>query len=56
MRSDVDLIFVEDTEDPFLKRIDRYFDTLVERLRTGVEVLVYTPSEFERIRERPFLK
>jgi len=55
-RSDVDLFFVEETTDPFLKRVDRYFDGLVDRLGVAVEILVYTPLEFERIRERPFLK
>lgn len=54
-RSDVDLIFVEDTDLPFLKRIDRYFDPLVDMLRAPVETLVYTPDEFERMKLRPFI-
>lgn len=54
--SDVDLIFVEDTHDRFLTRLDRYFDPLSERLRTGLEVLVYTPAEFDRMKKRPFVR
>ena len=54
-RSDVDLIFVESTGLPFLSRLDRYFDPLVDRLRTGIEVFVYTPEEFERLAEMGFV-
>jgi predicted nucleotidyltransferase len=54
--SDIDLIFVENTSEPFLARLDRYLGPLVDRLKTGVETLVYTPDEFQRLRERPFLK
>ena len=55
-RSDVDLIFVEDTDLPFLRRLDRYFDPLADMLRSPVETLVYTPDEFERMKERAFIK
>lgn len=55
-RSDIDLIFVEETDLPYLKRIDRYFDPLVDRLKASVEMLVYTPAEFEKMKERPFVK
>ena len=55
-RSDVDLIFVERTDLPFLKRLDRYFDPLVDRLGTSVETLVYTPEEFERMKDRSFIR
>ncbi len=47
--SDVDLLFVEATELPFLARLDRYFDPLVDRLKIGIELFVYTPEEFERM-------
>ena len=55
-RSDVDLIFVEETSLPFLARLDRYLNPLVDRLRTSVEAFVYTPSEFQRMAEGPFVR
>ena len=54
--SDVDLIIVEDTKAPFLARLGKYLDPLWENLRTGVEVLVYTPEEFARMQEGPFVR
>lgn len=53
--SDVDLLFVEPTELPFLSRLDRYFDPLVDRLKIGVELFVYTPEEFERMAHSGFV-
>lgn len=55
-RSDIDLIFVEETEDRFIDRLGRYFDPLIMMLPAAVETLVYTPEEFERMKERPFVK
>ena len=55
-RSDIDIIFVEQTGDPFLKRLDRYIGPLVDRLHTSVEALVYTPDEFERMKDRSFVR
>lgn len=55
-RSDVDIIFVEETSLPFLKRLDRYFDPLADRLRAPVETIVYTPQEFDRMRGMPFVR
>lgn len=55
-RSDVDVIFVEETDARFLDRLDRYMGPLYDRLRTGVEVLVYTPAEFERMKDRGFVR
>lgn len=54
-RSDVDLIFIEETDRPFLARLDKYMDPLVDRLRTGIEVLVYTPKEFDAMVDLPFV-
>jgi len=53
--SDVDLIFVEETSDRYLDRIDRYLKPLTERLDPAVEIFVYTPSEFESMKEGPFV-
>lgn len=51
--SDIDLVIVEQTEQPFWQRLRR-----VRRLlkpRVGTDILVYTPEEFERLRhERAF--
>ena len=55
-RSDVDVIFVEETDARFLDRLGKYMNPLYDRLRTGVEVLVYTPAEFERMKERSFVR
>ncbi|MBI2844643.1 MAG: nucleotidyltransferase domain-containing protein [Armatimonadetes bacterium] len=55
-RSDIDLIFVEETDLPYLRRIDRYFDPLVDRLKAPLEMLVYTPAEFEKMKDRPFVR
>ena len=53
--SDVDVIFVEPTSDRFMARLARYFDPLSERLPVAVEVLVYTPEEFQRMKQGPFV-
>ena len=53
--SDIDLIFVEETDLRFLDRLGRYFDPLVERLGGGVETFVYTPDEFERMKDHGFV-
>ncbi len=55
-RSDIDLIFVEDTDLPFLSRLGRYFDPLSDALPKPVETFVYTPAEFDRMRDEAFVK
>ncbi len=55
-RSDVDLLLVEATDQPFLDRLSRYLDPLVERLGVGVELLVYTPAEFASLRDNRFVR
>jgi predicted nucleotidyltransferase len=54
-RSDVDAIFVEETDDRFIDRLSRYFDPLTDLLGSPVEVLVYTPQEFDRMKRLPFV-
>ena len=52
--SDVDVIFVKETGKRFHLRIGEVLDTY-----TGVlplEPLVYTPEEFERLKDKPALK
>jgi predicted nucleotidyltransferase len=55
-RSDLDVVIIENTSLPFLKRIDRYFDPLFDRLNLAIEILVYTPQEFDNIRHRHFIQ
>ena len=53
--SDLDMIIIKETQVPFLDRIRRVLALL--KPRVGVDVLVYTPREFERLsRERAFLR
>ena len=53
--SDIDLVIVSCTEDRFLDRTKEMLRLL--RPRVGLDVLVYTPEEFEQLcRERPFFQ
>lgn len=45
--SDIDLLLVKETDEPFLRRIDRVLDLLPNWPR--LEPLVYTPGEFRRL-------
>lgn len=50
--SDIDLIVVKETEKRFLNRLDEFYDDA----REAMDVLVYTPQEFEEMKQRPFVK
>ncbi len=50
--SDIDLIVVKETEKRFLDRLDEFYYDASEPL----DVLVYTPEEFESMKNRPFLR
>lgn len=53
--SDLDLVIVKETERRFLDRTKEVMQLL--RPRVGVDILVYTPAEFEQLcRERPFFR
>jgi len=53
--SDLDLVIVRETEKRFLDRTKEVMQLL--RPRIGVDILVYTPAEYERLtRERPFVR
>lgn len=53
--SDIDLVVVEQTDLPFLQRL-RQMRRLLQP-RVGIDLLVYTPEEFEQLcRERPFFR
>ena len=46
--SDIDLILVRDTAERYLDRVGEALDAL--RSRVDLDLLVYTPREFERLR------
>lgn len=50
--SDIDLIVVKDTQMRFLDRLDEFYDDA----REAMDILVYTPQEFEEMKNRPFIK
>ena len=53
--SDLDMVIVKSTQAPFLDRTRQVLALL--KPRVGVDVLVYTPQEFEQLsRERAFLR
>ena len=53
--SDIDLVIVERTDLPFLQRLRQVRKML--RPKVGTDILVYTPEEFEQLRqERPFFR
>jgi predicted nucleotidyltransferase len=53
--SDIDLVVVKETDRRFLDRTKNVLQLLQPRV--GVDVLVYTPQEFERLaRERNFVR
>lgn len=53
--SDLDLVIIKETDLPFLDRIKEVMRLL--RPRVGVDILVYTPEEFEHLsRERAFVR
>lgn len=54
--SDIDVIFVEETDKPFLKRLDPYFIPLADAVGGGVDVFVYTPEEFKKMKKKFFVK
>src|SRR2546428_12348973 len=53
-QSDLDLILIVDTGEPFVERCARVYQALAPAV--GMDLLVYTPQEFEAMRERPFLR
>ena len=55
-RGDADLIIVADTETPFLERF-RDYTGIYKIWRRGLDMLVYTPNELERMQgeENPFI-
>ena len=53
--SDLDLVIIKETEAPFLDRTRQVLELL--KPQVGVDVLVYTPKEFEQLsQERAFVR
>jgi len=55
-RSDIDLLLVVKTEDRFFDRYDKFEKIYTELKGRSVDMLIYTPSELDRIGHRPFIK
>jgi predicted nucleotidyltransferase len=53
-QSDLDLILIVDTRERFPERCRRFYEALEPEV--GMDLLVYTPAEFEAMREVPFLR
>jgi predicted nucleotidyltransferase len=54
MWSDIDLVIIKSTEKPFLDRTKELL--LLLHPEVGMDILVYTPEEFETLKERKFFK
>jgi predicted nucleotidyltransferase len=54
--SDIDAVFVVETEARFIDRLGPYMEGIYERTGVPAEVLVYTPGEFRRMQQGVFLK
>jgi predicted nucleotidyltransferase len=52
--SDLDIIAVMESDLPFIKRLDRLYGELVPSV--GLDLLVYTPEEWEQMRHRSFIR
>lgn len=50
--SDIDLIVVKETEKKFLDRLDEFY----EDVSVAIDLLVYTPDEFNHLKKRSFIK
>jgi len=52
--SDLDLIAVMESDLPFIKRLEHLYVELEPRV--GLDLLVYTPKEFEEMKVRSFVR
>jgi predicted nucleotidyltransferase len=55
-RSDIDLIIVDEEKLPYMKRLDKYFKDISTALERPVDLFVYSPSEFEDMKEGFFVE
>jgi uncharacterized protein len=55
-KSDIDLLLVVETKERFFDRYE-HFEKIYAKLKgKSVDMLIYTPSELERIAHRPFIR
>ena len=52
--TDLDVLVVMDTEEPFLDRLKRLYR--LADVGVDLDILCYTPEEFARMKARPFLR
>jgi predicted nucleotidyltransferase len=52
--TDLDLIVIMDTREPFVERMRRLYALV--RSSVDLDMLCYTPEEWERLKERPFFR
>lgn len=56
-RSDIDLILIQKTSQPFLQRYEPILFELNKAIQGhAVDILIYTPQEFLEIQHRPFIR
>jgi predicted nucleotidyltransferase len=49
-KSDIDVIFIKNTNDRFLDRLDIPLGLLYKKIKgRGIDVLVYSPAEFQKM-------
>lgn len=53
-RSDLDIIAVMESDLPFVRRLEELYGEIVPRVE--LDLLVYTPEEFEEMRHRRFVR
>lgn len=54
--SDLDLFAIQKTDERFFDRLKDVEREIVANLKLYPEILSYTPEEFEKIKERPFIQ
>jgi len=52
--TDLDILVIMDTDKPFLDRLTELYSLLA--LPVDVDILCYTPQEFDRLKHKPFFK
>jgi predicted nucleotidyltransferase len=56
-KSDIDLILIQETDKRYFDRFEGILSDLYRNLRgRDIEVFIYTPSEFEGISDRRFIR
>jgi uncharacterized protein len=55
-KSDVDILIVVETKERFFDRYQSFEDIYAKLKGRSVDMLIYTPSELERIAHRPFIR